>query len=346
MPHTATKVTSRNIVQYRALSPVERADLNKHIFEEKLKVDWTNRDLPVRKPIKHGFSPDAKKRMRSAIDNFALIFKSAEKESRSSLWFKTGEKWHMRKPVFLTLTMPVQTITDSEVKRNILIPFIQNLIRTYHVVNYVWKSEAQERGTIHFHLIIDTYVDHWKIRNLWFKTLERNNCNGKFKNPYQLSRLVHLSAVEDLDNLSDMLGAYMEGEKEDDGMLIHKHDSTKKVRKVEGRGWGCSDSLKYKQLTFDDICPQWQSGIEKNAVNTFEVFLAPEKPIAKVFSTIRSFYNKKGQVYRKLAPAMPTDNALLMYHAIHAVCIYDQSYDLTAMLDAFRSQLTNLAIFQ
>src|SRR6185369_7379852 len=271
MPYTATKISSRNIVQYIARTPAEQADLNYRIREARLRIDYSHRDFSEIKPIKHGFSPDAKKRMRNAIDNFALIFKGADVSDRNILYYKAGDNWHIRKPVCLTLTMPAQTITDKEVKRELLVPMIQDLIRTYHVINYVWKAEAQERGVVHFHLIIDAYVDHWKIRNLWFKKLKKSGCNGKYDTAYKLSKLVHLSAVDSLDDLADKLGKYFEGSEEENGDLRHKHKLGHTVRKVEGRGWGCADNLKYKQLTFIDICPEWQKQIEVNALEKFEV---------------------------------------------------------------------------
>ncbi len=346
MSYTATKVSSRHIVQYIARTPAEQADLNYRIREARLRVDYSHRDFSAVKPIRHGFSPDAKKRMRNAIDNFALIFKGATQEDRNLLYFKAGDKWHIRKPVCLTLTMPVQTITDKEVKRDLLIPMIQDLVRTYHVINYVWKSEAQERGVVHFHLIIDAYVDHWKIRNLWFKKLKAHGCNGKYDTAYKLSKLVHLSAVDSLDDLADKLGKYFEGSEEENGDLRHKHKLGATVRKVEGRGWGCADNLKYKQLTFMDICPEWQKQIEVNAIDKFEVMLTPLKKAADVFQTQKNYYSKQGYLFKTVKPPMPTDNALLCYHAIHAQTIYGHGYLLDDLLQVFSQQINNFATCQ
>lgn len=69
---------------------------------------------------------------------------------------------------FATVTLPIQQHhTDKEIKRHILIPFIEKLQRIYNVRHYFWKAEPQQNGNIHFHLILDKYISNKWLQNEW-----------------------------------------------------------------------------------------------------------------------------------------------------------------------------------
>ncbi|WP_148869737.1 rolling circle replication-associated protein [Tenacibaculum adriaticum] len=68
---------------------------------------------------------------------------------------------------FVTLTLPSKQVHTDAVLRKSLIAFIDNLRKTYGVRYYIWKAEAQQNGNIHFHLLIDKFIDYQQIRLLW-----------------------------------------------------------------------------------------------------------------------------------------------------------------------------------
>lgn len=69
---------------------------------------------------------------------------------------------------FLTLTLPDKQIhTDNEIKRKCLMPFLQQLKRIYGVSIYFWSAEPQEGGNIHFHLLVDRWLDKEKVNDHW-----------------------------------------------------------------------------------------------------------------------------------------------------------------------------------
>ena len=72
---------------------------------------------------------------------------------------------------FVTLTLPVKQQHTDKVFRKMLVRFIENLTKTYKVKHYIWKAEPQKNGNIHFHLLIDRWVDKETIQNLWNKQL-------------------------------------------------------------------------------------------------------------------------------------------------------------------------------
>lgn len=69
---------------------------------------------------------------------------------------------------FATLTLPSdQKHGDNEIKRKVLMPFIQRLDRELGVQEWFWKAEPQKNGNIHFHLLLDRYIDKDLLQNYW-----------------------------------------------------------------------------------------------------------------------------------------------------------------------------------
>lgn len=268
------------------------------------------------------FSKQARLRFRNALDNFAFQFEALRKLDKQSLYYTDKDKYRERRPVFLTLTVPKQNVDDKAIKRAFTTAIMPNLIRTYNVVNYVWKAESQERGTIHFHIVIDTYIDHWKLRKLWFDALVRLKCNGAYTNHNMLSRLVHTSEVKDLASMADVLGAYFEGERDEEGSLIHKHDKSKRVRDIEGRAWGCSDSLRYKPCTIYDFDPASQFVYRQKALNTRIIEGSTGRQVAAWYQTKRPIFNKYGKFRFHIEAKHPLYEAGILYHYCHGLNTY------------------------
>lgn len=76
---------------------------------------------------------------------------------------------------FITLTIPAaQNTTDTDMKKCLDL-FLQDLRRVYKVKNYVWRSELQKNGNVHFHIVIDQYIYHKVVRNYWLKALRHTS---------------------------------------------------------------------------------------------------------------------------------------------------------------------------
>jgi len=74
---------------------------------------------------------------------------------------------------FVTLTLPSSQKHTDKVLRKCLVRFIENLRKTYNVEHYVWKAEAQKNGNIHFHILIDRFIEWKTIRYLWNKQINK-----------------------------------------------------------------------------------------------------------------------------------------------------------------------------
>jgi hypothetical protein len=146
----------------------------------------------------------------------------------------TEDKLKIKKHLaMLTLTLPVrQQHDDKYLKRYALMMFIKNMTRQFKTINYLWKAETQKNGNIHFHIIIDEYVEKEKIDSWWKNRMnllgyeqQYENETGK-KNPPMCN-------VETLRNKNNA-GAYV-------AKYFTKNEDR---REIEGRCWGCSDKIK------------------------------------------------------------------------------------------------------
>lgn len=74
---------------------------------------------------------------------------------------------------FATITLPSNQIhSDNEIKRSILMPFLQSLKRDFGIIHYFWKAEPQENGRIHFHILLDKYIDRELFSHWWDRACE------------------------------------------------------------------------------------------------------------------------------------------------------------------------------
>ncbi len=70
--------------------------------------------------------------------------------------------------VFITLTLSgKQRHSDQWIKKNMLELYLKRLQSNYGVKHYFWKAEVQANGNLHFHLIIDKYIDYLMVSKHW-----------------------------------------------------------------------------------------------------------------------------------------------------------------------------------
>jgi hypothetical protein len=68
--------------------------------------------------------------------------------------------------VTLTLSSP-QIHTDKEIIKNILQPLLNYLRKHYKTENYIWRAEKQKNGNLHFHLLLDKWINYQDLRLHW-----------------------------------------------------------------------------------------------------------------------------------------------------------------------------------
>lgn len=76
---------------------------------------------------------------------------------------------------FLTLTLPGVALADHKaIKKQILDPFFTYARNVLGLKDYVWTAELQDRGEIHFHVLVNQFLDKKRIREAWNRTCERS----------------------------------------------------------------------------------------------------------------------------------------------------------------------------
>lgn len=172
------------------------------------RITITNR--PPKKTCQHLVDSYSKKRLRqlekerytknfSAVKNPFVISKATKKkifDSVNSMFclskprtvtMQNDKKLYNFQLAFITLTLPSkQNHDDTFIKSECLNQFLVELRKNYGVNNYVWKAELQGNQNIHFHLIVDKYIDFQALRRRWNRILEKHNYIAayrvKFKN--------------------------------------------------------------------------------------------------------------------------------------------------------------------
>lgn len=254
-----------------------KVDFDKWISEYLFYYEWKKKYIPFALKELGTVSRNTRKRICKLIENAVNAV-------------YTGYDWkksYKDQPYisFLTTTLPAKQMHSDKILKRAFTVFLENLVKTYGVKFYLWKAEAQSNGNIHFHVLIDRYVDHQTVRRLWnsqMKSLgyideyaksmnERGfvyNSNSKKSREMQhLDYLTHKNAGFNNPNSTDIhslkgiddVGAYMV-------KYMTKEEEGK--RPIIGRVWGCSRNikfLKYAEFVGANITRQIVEFAEKHA---------------------------------------------------------------------------------
>lgn len=134
---------------------------------------------------------------------------------------------------FVTLTLSSnQMHSDLEIRRNMLNPFLKKLKTKYNVKSYLYCSEAQRNGNIHFHIVIDKKIHHKQIRSIWNGI---QNVSG-YINCFEIKHGHTNPNSTDIHSFKKIksIAAY----------LIKYFTKDQSRRKIEGHLWGASDNLR------------------------------------------------------------------------------------------------------
>ena len=130
-------------------------------------VTRSERQIDAEKNLSRGkyngyLSPKARRILSKRLENWLEAVYIIRKSP------KARRKYQVPYVAFVTLTLPAaQRHSDNEIKRRILMPFLEDLKSRFAVVNYFWRAEDQQNGNLHFHLIIDRFIPWREVRNLW-----------------------------------------------------------------------------------------------------------------------------------------------------------------------------------
>lgn len=165
-----------------------------------------------------------------------------------------NRKWLPKMPyfTFVTLTLSsTQRHNDKEIRRKMIIPFIQKLRRKFNVWHYLFVCEKQTNGNIHVHILIDSYIKHAALRTEWNATQDLHGYIQPFFDKWG-HRNPNSTDIHKLENINDVQ-AY----------VIKYMTTDKKDLKLEGRLWGCSDALRKLKTFNTEICGEADTILSK-----------------------------------------------------------------------------------
>lgn len=149
----------------------------------------------------------------------------------------------------LTLSSIQDPYTDKEIKKYLLEPYLR-IMRRKGMKNYVWKSELQKNGNIHFHILTDTFILYSEIRDIWNNLQSKYHFITNFENKYG-HRDPNSTDVKAVTRDNETL-AYLKK------YMLKKSDKTNQLKtnieyleKTKGKVWDCSQNLKIPNRSAD-----------------------------------------------------------------------------------------------
>jgi len=129
-------------------------------------------------------SPATKRKVKGIIENFLTAV-----QLNTSMTFPKSFPSTEVYPTFLTLTIPgKQYHCDHDIKEQFS-RFMEYLCGSkekgnsgWGVKNYIWVSETQKNGNLHFHVILDRALPAARIQQEWNRILERLGYVTRFRN--------------------------------------------------------------------------------------------------------------------------------------------------------------------
>ncbi|MBB3840736.1 DNA-binding ferritin-like protein (Dps family) [Runella defluvii] len=118
----------------------------------------------------NGYMSEATRRhVKGILENWLTAI-----ELNVSMAFPTSFPSEKVYPTFVTLTLPCKQMHDDrDIKEDCFHPFMNEMIRNWKVKNYLWVSETQKNGNIHFHVLFDRAVPALRLRQIWNKHIDK-----------------------------------------------------------------------------------------------------------------------------------------------------------------------------
>ncbi|MGB5802613.1 MAG: hypothetical protein WBH21_01150 [Vibrio anguillarum] len=108
------------------------------------------------------------------------------------------------KCAFITLTLPSkQKECTQDITSKYFNQFLTEIRQRTKMANYVWRLEFQKNGNVHYHLITDTYLDYFFVRNIWNRIISKGGYIAEYQKKFinlnlsQYNKLVNSDGKQD-----------------------------------------------------------------------------------------------------------------------------------------------------
>lgn len=253
---TKYKVNLHNIIKFQIAGDknLDNYDIAGTEQTEK-KERKSDKNLLQNQDEKNGYNGEISKRTKAKIQtlmqNWLLAGKVADKNG-----YKQKKGNTKITATFCTVTLPkAQAHTDQELRRRALNGLLQALKRYVGMKNYIYVSELQKNGNIHFHIIIDVKLNKWKLRNLWRKQMYLLGYLDTYSKHEAGQKYIATQAdqINDVTKVGKYISKYM----------AKTNSVVQQGKKLEGRLWGMSDGVRKYQGVVMDWKEAKQTGIVK-----------------------------------------------------------------------------------
>lgn len=256
---TKYKVNLHNIIKFQVageknidnydIAGTEKTEVSKRKSDKNL---LQNQD--ERKGYNGEISVRTKSKIQTLMQNWLLSGKVAAKNG-----YKKSKGNGKIAATFCTVTLPkAQAHTDQEIRRRALNGLLQEMKRKIGMKNYVYVSELQKNGNIHFHIIVDVKVNKWKLRNLWRKQMYLLGYLDTYSKHEAGQKYIatQADAITDVKKVGKYISKYM----------AKTNSVVQQGKKLEGRLWGMSDGVR----DFQGIVMSWKEAKETGIINIWE----------------------------------------------------------------------------
>lgn len=189
-------------------------------------------------------SKASKRKIMDSINSMYMLSKPRKIE------MKTGKFIYNYRMSFVTLTLPAKQFhSDTDIKSKALNQFLVELRKHYDIQNYVWKAELQKNENIHFHLLLDKYVDFQALRRRWNRCINKLGYVDKYQDKMRNMSLSAYHAMRSKNTqvkFEDSAKAYAKGKSTD-----WSNPNSVDVRSVYGKKELASYLAKYITKSFD-----------------------------------------------------------------------------------------------
>lgn len=261
------------------------------------------------KERKEAFSKNSRKR---------LLFKLREWMLSECYYLEKGElkeKPKKSRLTFLTVTLPMPQIhTDETIKKVILNNFLNKLRYYKKDLKYIWRAESQKNQNIHFHLIMNLYIDKKICDRLWHDSLELLGYITSYYNKKK-SRYPPTNRIEYVYTARKIVG------------YATKY-ITKRIeyRNITGRNWYASQSLNASVKGETHISREWENSMMQELRN-LGLYCAEND-----FAT--KFYFNSSEDIKKLPPNIRNMyNELMQFRKAYELCpeAYDKKFEVAGL---------------
>lgn len=157
------------ICLYKEVKWVPNKVSSKFKFDEKEDAIEVNELFLKSTRKNNGFlSSHAKRKLFRSLD---YMFCTSDKKR---VFSKVQNKYVSFRIVFVTLTLPSKQIhSDKEITNTCLNQLFVELSKYHNVKKFVWRAEKQENGNIHYHILINEFVEWSELRRRWNRIVNK-----------------------------------------------------------------------------------------------------------------------------------------------------------------------------